>query len=83
MDRDNYCDAGVIAELCPPWWCQIAPPAAKPARMLCMSDVEKATAAERARRVKIIVFDVDGVLTDGRLFFMPTGKDANGEPTAV
>ena len=48
-----------------------------------MSDVEQMSAAERARRVKVIVFDVDGVLTDGRLLFVPTGKDANGEPTAV
>ena len=47
-----------------------------------MSD-EQISAAERARRVKVVVFDVDGVLTDGRLFFVPTGKDANGETTAV
>lgn len=27
---------------------------------------------ERARRVRLVVFDVDGVLTDGRLYFSPT-----------
>src|SRR5690242_8041856 len=31
-------------------------------------------ALERARRVKLVVFDVDGVLTDGRLWY-----GANGE----
>jgi 3-deoxy-D-manno-octulosonate 8-phosphate phosphatase (KDO 8-P phosphatase) len=30
--------------------------------------------AERARRVKLLVLDVDGVLTDGRLFYGPTGE---------
>lgn len=41
------------------------------------------SAEERARRVKVIVFDVDGVLTDGTLWFIPTGKQADGSPTAV
>ncbi len=47
-----------------------------------MSEMEM-TAEERARRVKVIVFDVDGVLTDGQLFFIPTGHDADGKITAV
>lgn len=51
--------------------------------MLPMSDTEQISAAERAQRVKVIVFDVDGVLTDGRLMFVPTGKDSNDEPTAL
>lgn len=29
------------------------------------------TAEERARRIKILIFDVDGVLTDGQLYFLP------------
>jgi 3-deoxy-D-manno-octulosonate 8-phosphate phosphatase (KDO 8-P phosphatase) len=34
------------------------------------------TAEERARRIKVLLFDVDGVLTDGQLFFLPqTGPD--------
>jgi 3-deoxy-D-manno-octulosonate 8-phosphate phosphatase (KDO 8-P phosphatase) len=34
------------------------------------------TAEERARRIKVLIFDVDGVLTDGQLFFLPqTGVD--------
>ncbi len=31
-------------------------------------------ALERARRVKVVVFDVDGVLTDGRLWYGPDGE---------
>jgi len=31
---------------------------------------------DRARRIKVLIFDVDGVLTDGQLFFLPqTGPD--------
>ena len=41
------------------------------------------TATERASRIKVLVFDVDGVLTDGTLWFIPTGKDANSQPVAV
>src|ERR1051325_9634228 len=32
-------------------------------------------ALERARRVKLMVFDVDGVLTDGNLWYSPTGEE--------
>ncbi|MDP9038249.1 MAG: HAD hydrolase family protein [Acidobacteriota bacterium] len=33
-------------------------------------------AQARARRVKVLIFDVDGVLTDGKLYFLPqTGPD--------
>lgn len=35
------------------------------------------TAEERARRIKVLIFDVDGVLTDGQLFFLP---ENNGRP---
>lgn len=31
-------------------------------------------ALERARRVRLMAFDVDGVLTDGRLFYGPAGE---------
>jgi 3-deoxy-D-manno-octulosonate 8-phosphate phosphatase (KDO 8-P phosphatase) len=31
---------------------------------------------DRARRIKVIIFDVDGVLTDGQIFVIP---DANGK----
>lgn len=30
---------------------------------------------ERARRVKLLIMDVDGTLTDGRLFFGPSGEE--------
>jgi 3-deoxy-D-manno-octulosonate 8-phosphate phosphatase (KDO 8-P phosphatase) len=33
-----------------------------------------ADALERARRLQLMVFDVDGVLTDGRLWFGPQGE---------
>jgi 3-deoxy-D-manno-octulosonate 8-phosphate phosphatase (KDO 8-P phosphatase) len=33
-----------------------------------------ADAPERARRVRLMIFDVDGVLTDGRLWFGPQGE---------
>jgi 3-deoxy-D-manno-octulosonate 8-phosphate phosphatase (KDO 8-P phosphatase) len=33
-----------------------------------------ADALERARRVRLMVFDVDGVLTDGRLWYGPQGE---------
>ena len=34
------------------------------------------TAEDRARRIKVLIFDVDGVLTDGQLYFLPqTGAD--------
>jgi 3-deoxy-D-manno-octulosonate 8-phosphate phosphatase (KDO 8-P phosphatase) len=35
------------------------------------------SAEERARRIKVLIFDVDGVLTDGQLYFLP---ENNGEP---
>ena len=38
-----------------------------------MSEVSSA-ALERARRVRLMIFDVDGVLTDGRLWYGPTGE---------
>lgn len=30
---------------------------------------------ERARHIRLAIFDVDGVLTDGRLYFMPDGTE--------
>ena len=33
------------------------------------------TLLERARPVRLAIFDVDGVLTDGRLYFMPDGTE--------
>ena len=30
---------------------------------------------ERARKIKLLIMDCDGVLTDGRLFFGPTGEE--------
>ncbi|MGE5640911.1 MAG: KdsC family phosphatase [Clostridia bacterium] len=32
-------------------------------------------ALERARRVKLMLFDVDGVLTDGNLWYTPAGEE--------
>ena len=35
------------------------------------------SAEDRARRIQVLVFDVDGVLTDGQLFFLP---ENGGQP---
>jgi 3-deoxy-D-manno-octulosonate 8-phosphate phosphatase (KDO 8-P phosphatase) len=35
-------------------------------------------ALERARRVRLMIFDVDGVLTDGRLWYGPAGEELKG-----
>src|ERR687884_531274 len=32
-------------------------------------------ALERARRIRLMLFDVDGVLTDGRLWYGPAGEE--------
>jgi len=37
------------------------------------------TAEDRARRIKVLIFDVDGVLTDGQLYFLP---ENGGKPLA-
>ena len=34
-----------------------------------------ANAAERARGIKLMIFDVDGVLTDGRLYLSDSGEE--------
>lgn len=36
---------------------------------------KKASAQARARKIKLLLFDVDGVLTDGKLFFLPDHKE--------
>lgn len=35
------------------------------------------TAQERARKIKILIFDVDGVLTDGTIWLVPGAADGN------
>jgi 3-deoxy-D-manno-octulosonate 8-phosphate phosphatase (KDO 8-P phosphatase) len=40
--------------------------------MLEFSAMPKLSAQARARKIKLLLFDVDGVLTDGKLFFLPT-----------
>ena len=41
----------------------------------------KLSAQARARKIKLLLFDVDGVLTDGKLFFIPdhTGQQGNSQ----
>ena len=34
----------------------------------------------RAKKIKLLLFDVDGVLTDGKLFFLPTTRQDNRGP---
>jgi len=38
----------------------------------------KLSAHARARKIKLLLFDVDGVLTDGKLFFVPQGPQSQG-----
>jgi 3-deoxy-D-manno-octulosonate 8-phosphate phosphatase (KDO 8-P phosphatase) len=38
------------------------------------------SAAERARRIRLILFDVDGVLTDGKIWAFPMADDKTWEP---
>jgi 3-deoxy-D-manno-octulosonate 8-phosphate phosphatase (KDO 8-P phosphatase) len=42
------------------------------------------SAQARARKIKLLLFDVDGVLTDGKLFFIPdpTGQQGNSQLSA-
>src|ERR1700679_2554270 len=39
----------------------------------CMNSAMDFTAAERARRIRLILFDVDGVLTDRKIWTLPLG----------
>ena len=39
----------------------------------------KLSAQARARKIKLLLFDVDGVLTDGKLFFLPARDDAHSD----
>ncbi|HYL72864.1 MAG TPA: HAD hydrolase family protein [Bryobacteraceae bacterium] len=38
----------------------------------------KFSAQARARKIKLLLFDVDGVLTDGKLFFLPDRQNTAG-----
>ena len=35
----------------------------------------------RARKIRLLVMDVDGVLTDGRMVLAESGEDRHGFPT--
>lgn len=37
----------------------------------CMTAPATLSAEDRARRINVLIFDVDGVLTDGQLYFLP------------
>ncbi len=39
----------------------------------------KLSAQARARKIKLLLFDVDGVLTDGKLFFLPDREKPQGD----
>ncbi|MGC2058875.1 MAG: HAD family hydrolase [Candidatus Sulfotelmatobacter sp.] len=39
----------------------------------------KLSASSRARKIKLLLFDVDGVLTDGKLFFLPASGGTEPE----
>jgi 3-deoxy-D-manno-octulosonate 8-phosphate phosphatase (KDO 8-P phosphatase) len=39
---------------------------------------KKLSAQARARKIKLLLFDVDGVLTDGKLYFLPDREKSQG-----
>jgi 3-deoxy-D-manno-octulosonate 8-phosphate phosphatase (KDO 8-P phosphatase) len=43
--------------------------------------VPKPSATARARKIKLIIFDVDGVLTDGKIWIFPAPAAADRAPT--
>jgi 3-deoxy-D-manno-octulosonate 8-phosphate phosphatase (KDO 8-P phosphatase) len=43
----------------------------------------KLSAAVRARKIKLLLFDVDGVLTDGKLYFVPQDSQRAPNKTAA
>jgi 3-deoxy-D-manno-octulosonate 8-phosphate phosphatase (KDO 8-P phosphatase) len=43
----------------------------RPLGVLEFSAMPKLSAQARARKIKLLLFDVDGVLTDGKLYFLP------------
>ena len=45
----------------------------------------KSSATARARKIKLILFDVDGVLTDGKIWIFPApgGSDAGAQPVVL
>ena len=43
----------------------------------------KLSAQARARKIKLLLFDVDGVLTDGKLYFLPLEESAAAPPTTA
>ena len=47
-------------------------PASQPAKI---SPMPKISAKARARKIKLILFDVDGVLTDGKIWIFPAPSD--------
>jgi len=42
----------------------------------------KLSARSRARKIKLLMFDVDGVLTDGKLYFVPEDSPQSATPSA-
>ncbi|MGD0600166.1 MAG: phosphatase, partial [Terriglobales bacterium] len=46
----------------------------------------KPSAAARARKIKLILFDVDGVLTDGKIWIFPApsgGQQSGAQPSVL
>src|SRR5467141_1676134 len=51
--------------------------------MLEFPAMPKLSAQARARKVKLLLFDVDGVLTDGKLFFLPEKPQQDAVPESA
>ena len=52
----------------------------QPANLSCMNGGMDLSAAERARRIRLVLFDVDGVLTDGKIWNLPLNSETVLEP---
>src|SRR5215471_21248466 len=50
--------------------------------MLEFAPMAKTTPIARARKIKIILFDVDGVLTDGKIWIFPAPAGVEGRVAA-
>ncbi len=53
------------------------------ARVSTYNEAMDFSAAERARRIRLILFDVDGVLTDGKIWSLPGSVVSQSDPAAA
>jgi len=52
-------------------------------RLIKFPPMPKLSAQARARKIKLLMFDVDGVLTDGKLYFVPEDSPQDAPASAL